>query len=414
MKIHADLHIHGLYSMGTSKSMTFPVLAKEGKKKGLDLIATGDALHSKWLKMIKEMRDLGNGIFEMDGMHFLLSCEVEDIKRVHHLLYFPELSKVEEFREEVKKHSPNIDMDGRPNLYLNGEEIAQIAKDVGALIGPAHAFTPWTAIYAAHSSLEECYGDLTNYVSFLELGLSANTDYSDRISSHHRLTYLSNSDSHSPYITRIAREFNVIEIDELSFENIKKAILREDGQKFVLNVGYPPQLGKYNESACISCYRHYTLRDAKIKRWSCSCGRTIKKGVADRVNELADLEEPKHPPHRPPYINLLPLSKIIAKAIGQKSETTKTVKQIWSSLVEYASNEIQVLLYTDIRDIKNLSNEKVAEAIQLFRENRIRIIAGGGGRYGDIELDAKENIEEDKEDTILWKKKKKRGQQTLF
>ena len=217
MKVHADLHIHGLYSMATSKSMTFPVLAEEGKKKGLHLIATADCLHGKWLGMIKEMEDLGNGILEKDGMHFIINTEVEDSRRVHHLIYFPGISKVEEFREGVRGKSRNLDMDGRPNIYMNGEELAQLAKDCEALIGPAHAFTPWTAIYAAYNSLEECYGDMANYIHFLELGLSANSDYSDRISAHHRLTYLTNSDSHSPYITRIAREFNILEIDELSF-----------------------------------------------------------------------------------------------------------------------------------------------------------------------------------------------------
>ncbi len=386
MKVHADLHIHGPYSMGTSKNMQFPILATEGKKKGLQLIATGDCLHEKWLTLIKQMKDLGNGFLEMDGMNFIVNTEVEDSDRVHHLLYFPEVSKAEEFREIAIRRSPNMDRDGRPNLYMNGEEIAQLAKDCEALVGPAHAFTPWTALYAAHGSLEECYGDMADYVSFLELGLSANTAYSDRISDHHRLTYLTNSDSHSPYITRIAREFNVLELTELSFDNLKKAILREGGQKFVLNVGFPPQLGKYNQSACISCFKRYSLRDAKIKNWRCACGKTVKKGVEDRINELADLEAPQHPEYRPSYLHLLPLSKIVSRAMGMKSETSKKVVANWNALAERFGSEIEVLLNGEYREIEKLTNPEVARAVRLFRSGKIPLIPGGGGLYGDIDL----------------------------
>ena len=49
MIINADLHIHGRYSLATSKNMTPQVMAPQAKLKGLDLVATGDALHQKWL-----------------------------------------------------------------------------------------------------------------------------------------------------------------------------------------------------------------------------------------------------------------------------------------------------------------------------------------------------------------------------
>ena len=64
---------------------------------------------------------------------------------------------------------------------MGGLELATIAKDYDILIGPAHAFTPWTAMYAYHPTLDDCYGELSNYVSFVELGLSADTNYADTI-----------------------------------------------------------------------------------------------------------------------------------------------------------------------------------------------------------------------------------------
>ena len=54
MIINADLHIHGRYSMATSKNMTPEVIAPQAKLKGLDLVGTGDVLNSKWLQILDE------------------------------------------------------------------------------------------------------------------------------------------------------------------------------------------------------------------------------------------------------------------------------------------------------------------------------------------------------------------------
>jgi len=371
--------------------MTIKNLAESAPKKGIDVLATGDCLHRDWQREIRECKKIDDGTFEMGKTRFILSVEVEDKNRVHHLLYFPSLSQVEEFREKVERYSINLDTDGRPKLRLGGEEIAQLAKDLDILIGPAHAFTPWTALYAYHDSLKECYGDLADYVAFLELGLSADSDYADRISELHRLTFLTNSDSHSPHPVRLAREFNRMEVRDATFDEIRKAILRRGGNRIVLNVGLPPQEGKYNETACIKCYRHYSLKEAISRRWRCVCGGRIKKGVKDRITELSDLEEPKHPDHRPPYLHIIPLSEIISKAIGQGSVFTKKVNDLWENLVTGIGNEVKILVDADIKDIARYSNPAVAEAIELFREGKVRIIPGGGGRYGIIELKPKED-----------------------
>ncbi|HEX17515.1 MAG TPA: TIGR00375 family protein [Thermoplasmatales archaeon] len=391
MQINVDLHIHSRFSGATSSSMTIRNLAESAPKKGIDVLATGDCLHRDWQREIRECKKIDDGTFEMGKTRFILSVEVEDKNRVHHLLYFPSLSQVEEFREKVERYSINLDTDGRPKLRLGGEEIAQLAKDLDILIGPAHAFTPWTALYAYHDSLKECYGDLADYVAFLELGLSADSDYADRISELHRLTFLTNSDSHSPHPVRLAREFNRMEVRDATFEEIRKAILRRGGNRIVLNVGLPPQEGKYNETACIKCYRHYSLKEAISRRWRCVCGGRIKKGVKDRITELSDLEEPKHPDHRPPYLHIIPLSEIISKAIGQGSVFTKKVNDLWENLVTGIGNEVKILVDADIKDIARYSNPAVAEAIELFREGKVRIIPGGGGRYGIIELKPKED-----------------------
>ncbi len=382
MLVNADLHIHSKYSMATSPKMDLHTLATESGKKGIQLVATGDCLHPKWLAEIKKLKE-DNGVFRLNEAFFVLTTEVEDMNQVHHLLIVPSISKAEELYECMKPRSNSIDSDGRPNVRMDGAEIAQAAKDAGALIGPAHAFTPWTAMYAYHNSLKDCYGDMADYIYLIELGLSADTSYADRISELRCLTFLTNSDAHSPYVNKLAREFNRFEMESISFDELKMAIIREKGRKPVLNVGLPPEEGKYNESACIRCFKHYTLRESIIKNWTCSCGGTIKKGVKDRVNELATYEKPQHPPHRPPYLHLIPLSEIIAMALGIGTNT-KGVKKIWDALIERYGSEVAVLVDADVKN--SGVDERVINAITAFREGRVKVHPGGGGQYGRIEL----------------------------
>ena len=391
MLINADLHIHSRFSGATSEKMNIETISIEAKRKGVDLVATGDCLHKIWLREISQCNVIDEGTFELNGTRFILSTEVEAKKRVHHLLFFPNVSSVWDFKEKIKNKSKNLETDGRPNIDMTGEELARIARELDVLIGPAHAFTPWTSMYASYDSLKECYGELTDYVSFIELGLSADTNFADKIKELHRLTFLTNSDSHSPHPVRLAREFNRFEVKAATYREIKKAILRIDGNKSVLNVGLPPEEGKYHESACSSCYTHYTLIEAERRRWKCSCGKRIKKGVKDRINEKADFKESLHPDFRPKYIHLIPLAEIITKAIGQRNPFTKTVTKRWEELVDIFGSEIRVLIDVNIEDIARVTAPAITEAIQLFREKKVIIKPGGGGQYGTIELPTEEN-----------------------
>ncbi|NJD51256.1 MAG: TIGR00375 family protein [Candidatus Methanoperedens sp.] len=390
MLVNADLHIHSKYSKATSPKMDIPTLASESMKKGIQLVATGDCLHPGWLSDIKTLKE-ENGIFRLNSKKtntkkdaiFVLTTEIEDVNQVHHLLIVPSISKAEELYEFMKPHSKDIDSNGRPNVRLDGKEIADAAISAGALIGPSHAFTPWTAMYAYHNSLKECYGDMHKHIYFLELGLSADTSYADRIAELKCLTYLSNSDAHSPYVNKLAREFNRFEMEDISFDELKMAIIREKGRKPVLNVGMPPEEGKYNESACIRCFTHYTIKESVMRNWKCPCGGIIKKGVKDRVNELSSFDEPQYPGHRPPYIHIIPLSEIIAKALGV-GPNTKGVRNAWNALIDQYGSEVAVLIDADIKT--SGADARVINAVIAFREGKVKVNPGGGGQYGSVEL----------------------------
>ncbi len=381
-EINIDFHIHSRYSGGTSQDMSIPRIAEEAYKKGLNVVGTGDATHPRWLKHLERNLN-GDGIYStnISKTRFIVSTEVEDRDRVHHLILFPDLESAHSFRDAIRPYSANIDSDGRPHLSLSGEDIAGIANDHGCLIGPCHAFTPWTSLYKSFDSLKQCYGANTKHVTFLELGLSADTDMADRIAELQDLTFMSNSDAHSPWPYRLGREFNRLSVEEVSFDEIRMAVERKSGRRFVLNVGLNPREGKYHETACTRCYLKFRPEDAKKLGRRCpECGGVIKKGVRERISELASWKEPRYPPHRPPYIHIIPLAEVIGMALGIKTLRGR-VQIEWEEMVEKFGNEIQVLIDASIDSLIKY-DQKIGSIIKAFREDKILYDSGGGGRYG--------------------------------
>lgn len=387
MKVDADLHLHGLHSGGVSDKMTVPVIAEQAAIKGLDLVGTGDCLNPAWREHIREhTEDQGNGILQTkQGTNMLLTAEVEDENRIHHLLFFPSFEAAEDVYDEFGAYSSDIDQEGRPRIRSGGENIAQVCEKYGVLIGPAHAFTPWTAIYKEFDSLSGCYGNSTaDYLSFLELGLSADSALADSISAHHDLTLLSFSDAHSPWPHRLGREFTRFEVNDVSFSELKKAFERKGNRGTTLNTGFDPREGKYHCTACINCYQRYSLEQAHGFDWTCQvCGKRIKKGVKDRISELADTDVGDSPEHRPAYVHVFPLAEIIQHVVGHASPTTKTVQGIYDEFQDAFRSEIRMLTEAPVNELAAV-NQKVANAVQTFREEQFIVVPGGGGEYGEL------------------------------
>lgn len=386
----ADLHIHSRYSAATSSRMVISTIAQQAKLKGLSFVGTGDILHPRWLDSVKtELVEVAEGTYEHPryGTKFILTVEVEDKNRVHHLLLLPSLSAVEGLREELGRYSVDMNADGRARIELGAPEIVEITLKHEGVIGPAHAFTPWTSMYKEFDSMKACYGDRAGDVKFLELGLSADTSMADRIGELADVTFLSNSDAHSPWPDKLGREFNRFALAEPTYAEIIKAIGRENGSRVVFNVGFDPRLGKYHRSACSRCYKQFELWEAKALRWRCDkCNGFIKKGVWDRVNDLANHPKPRHPPYRPNYMRTAPLAEVVALAFGYSDTHSSEVQDIWSKLVERFGNEIAVLVDVGIEDVVRVAGQQVAAMVKAFREQRLMVVPGGGGRYGHLEV----------------------------
>lgn len=383
IEINADLHIHGLYAGGTSEKMIPELIAQNAPLKGLHLLGTGDVLNGRWLKLLKEQLKYNNGMFEHEnGTKFILQTEVEDANRVHHIILFPELSKVEEFKERIKSKSSDLDTDARPKLHMNGEEIAEICCDVGALIGFAHAFTPYFGLYSKYDSYRACYGSKWNKIFFMELGLSADTDMADRIAELAQLTFTSNSDCHSPWPNKLGREMTRFKVKEVSFEEIRAALARDGGRGPTLNIKFDPKEGKYHKTRCTGCLLFFEPKVAQKFNWKCpNCGRSIKKGVDFRIEELSAWQEPHHPKGRPKCIHIIPLSEIIALAHKIKNPWSERVQDMWKNFVTRFSNEFNVLINVDISELESIDRETAA-LIKIFREGKFQYIPGGAGVYG--------------------------------
>jgi len=372
MLVNADLHIHSPFSMAVSHFMQPDQLLKGCVTKGIHVLGTGDALQPDWQTGWKPFLENDTGVI------IVPQGEIEDERRVHHVILAEDFEQFSQLRDLLEGKCKSFKTSGRPHVYLSGEEIAARAHEVGALVGPAHAFTPWTAMYAYFDSVPACYGD--EKIDFLELGLSADSSYGAPIPDLYGIPFLTNSDAHSPYPDKLGREFNRIRLKAPSVKDVLSAI--RNGE-IAMNAGFFPEEGKYNRTACTRCYTQYPLEDAIRHNWRCpDDGGIIKKGVSDRAKELAhgSKSEP-----RPPYLHVIPLAQIIQTMENASSPNTKKCKAIYASFISTFGNEIAVLIDAPVPEIREV-HLKVAEAIDALRNGRVVLHPGGGGKYGTFSL----------------------------
>jgi uncharacterized protein (TIGR00375 family) len=430
---NADLHIHSPHSIAVSKKLNLDTMVDTCKKKGLNILGTGDVLQPNWLKYLENnLKKDNDGAFSYKGVNFILQTEIEDQESVHEVVFFPDFSSVKEIQKKIKSHSKNIldEWGGRPRVNLSPPELVDVITDFGAIIGPAHAFTPFKAIFRQnkYETLEECYQDAVKKVRFLELGLSANTNLADRLDCLRNITFLSNSDAHSESPRSLGREFNKLEMDNPSFEELILAIDGRNQRKIDLNVGLHPKLGKYYNMFCHKCRRRiifkktekqntslfnqYAISDDFIKilannpnkakkdyidnvakeKVTCPACKEklnknikIKLGVSERIEVISTSSEPIHPNHRPRYINAVPLIDIIRSVKNIKSVSSLTVLNTYNKMIEKLGTEFDIIIEVPIEEIKNF-DKGVGEVIAAIRENKIEYTPGGGGTYGQIQL----------------------------
>jgi uncharacterized protein (TIGR00375 family) len=381
---YVDLHIHiGRTWTGKpvkitgARSLTFTNIIEHARnEKGLNMIGIIDS-HSP--EVILEMESLiengevwehPDGGLQYGDLTIIPGSEIEIYDEkcngpIHVLGYFPNIKIMREFSSWLSGHLKNITLSSQ-RVYITGLELQRKIKELGGLFIPAHVFTPFKSLYGkgVHQSLTEVLDPAL--IDGIELGLSSDTQMADQIEELHDYTFVTNSDAHS--LAKIAREYQVMEMEEPTFLELQKVLHNVDGRKIKANYGLDPKLGKYHRTVCADCLTHIGQEMRQCPR----CGKEkIIKGVADRILELKSAQE--GPVNRPPYIHQVPLEFI--PGLGPK---------MLEKLLQHFGTEMAILHEVPFDAMKRVVPVKIAELIMKAREGKVNLFAGGGGKYGKI------------------------------
>ncbi len=407
MKIFADLHLHSHYSRATSNEMNIENLEKNAKIKGLNLLGTGDFTHPSWLGELKrnliKVEDSELFQFKDKNIYFMLQAEVSNIynkdgklRKVHNIILSPNFEIVDQMNEFLKKYG-SLSSDGRPILTnINCAELAEnlfnISKEI--VIIPAHAWTPWFSIFGSKSgfdSIDECFQDQAKNIFAIETGLSSDPPMNWRLSALDRITLVSNSDSHSPWPSRLGRELNVFDT-EMRYGEIINAIKEKDPKRFLYTIEVDPSYGKYHFDGHRNCNVSLDPKESIKYHNTCPvCGKTLTIGVLNRIEELADRPEGFVPENAIPFKSLLPLSELIA-AVYNTQFFSKKVCEESAKLTKEFGSELNVLLEAPENKLRLTSNEKVVEIILKNRKGGLKVQPGYDGVYGKLLLNESASI----------------------
>ncbi len=432
MKILADLHIHSKYSRAVSQEMALPQIAQWAKKKGIDLIATGDWTHPLWLREIKaNLEEVGSGVYGIKGTKeplFVLSTEISSIysqggrlHRIHNVILAPSLAVVEKINKALVARGANLMSDGRPVTGIPAEELVKLVLtvDENSLFIPAHVWTPWFSLYGSESgfdSINECFGEMAKYIFGVETGLSSDPAMNWRIKELDTRSIISSSDAHSG--PKMGREATIFDLEEVTFGHLREAIVK---QKIAYTLEFYPEEGKYHFSGHRDCkVRQSPKETAKLGETCPVCGKHLTIGVMHRVDKLANREvktesfkdqfgvrwiKNSERPERPPYAMLVPLQEILAESIGGLP-TSPNVKNEYEKLTGQLGGEFKILLEKSPEEIAKVSGPKVAEGIKKVRTGEITVEPGYDGVFGVVKIWGDKNTEN--------KQKESDSQMSLF
>ncbi len=422
MQITSDLHLHSKYSRAVSPQMILPTMSQVALEKGLQLLSASDWTHPVWFKEISGLLDeAGEGVYklnigteQMQSIRFVLSTEISSIykqggklRRIHNLIFVSSLERAEAFSKALIAKGCNISSDGRPIVGLTSKQVLELVLEIdekGFLI-PAHVWTPHFGIYGSASgfdSLEEAFGDLSNYIYGIETGLSSDPEMNWQIPELHNRSILSFSDAHS--LPKMAREATALELEEIDFPHLKKAIQKGSSEKnkVIYTVEFYPEEGKYHFSGHRACKTRFTPEEIAEKGNICPvCRRPFTEGVFVRLSQLAgksQLDSALIKPNEkglhwftdpkkvhPPYVKLVPLLEIIAEAL-ESTVMSQKVRVQYNKAIKLIGSELDILLKADISTISHTLGEKVAEGIEKVRRGEIVIEPGFDGEYGVVKI----------------------------
>ena len=394
-EIFADLHVHiGRSENGKpikitgARSLNFSNIAKEcEERKGINVVGIIDCASPYVIEDIENFLKRGDayeledgGIIYKDKVCIILGSEVETSEKgrngksgaAHNLCYFPHLKDIKGFSNELSYHLKNITLSTQ-RTDLSGYELIDMVERYNGILIPAHVFTPHKSYYGnCVDRLKDIFKEKFDKIFAIELGLSSDTFLADMISELETRTFLTNSDAHS--LPKIAREYNKMQVEDISYKEIVKAIKNEDGRKILANYGLDPKLGKYHRTYCDDCDKPIETKEP-VEICPICGGKNVTFGVFDRIELIKDKKETKSPKNRPPYIYQIPLGFI--PGVGNK-----TIDKLLNTF----ETEMNILHKLSKDDIEAVVGLKVADSIESARSGNIKVQSGGGGNYGKVSV----------------------------
>lgn len=392
-EVFADLHVHiGRSESGkpikitAARSLNFANIAREcADRKGISIVGIIDCASPYVIEDIENFLKTGEayeikdgGIIYKDKVCILLGSEVEtsEVSRngkcgaAHNVCFFPHLEDIKAFSREMSTHIKNITLSTQRS-NVSGYELIDIVEKYNGILIPAHCFTPFKSYYGnCVDKMKDIFKEKFDKIFAIELGLSADTMLADTISELEDKTFVTNSDAHS--LPKIAREYNKMLVEDISFKEVVKALKGEDGRKVLCNYGLDPRLGKYHRTFCDECNQVIETKEPVSVCPKCG-SQKVTFGVFDRIELIKDKKESKSPANRPPYIYQVPLTFI--PGLG-----AKTIDK----LLDKFGTEMTILHKLSQDDLEAVVGEKVAKEIILAREGKMKLQAGGGGTYGRV------------------------------
>lgn len=398
MRYAADLHLHSRYAEAVSKFMTLENIAACARRKGIDVLGTGDCLQPEWLAELEEkLIPAEPGWFALwsDGetpgefpgsLRFVLSTEVHcappgsrELEGIHHLLYFPSFAAVHSFRRQLERLGENL-QDGRPRLRISSRELLRIVREEGegCHLAPAHVMNPYFSSLGSvmkHHSLEEEFGDSVSQLLAVEMGLTSIPPMCRRIASLDGHSLFANSDAHS--LENIGRECTRLDTDP-GYEALFLAI--REGSGVIDCVKYCIHRTRYFLNWCARCKAPW---DGAM----CPHGHgRLVTGSRDWLEIIASRETPEMSvPRTPKYQMYVPLKSLLGE-FRQLGRDGRVITALYDKLLRDLGSELHILTGESFENIAQASSEQLAALIvgQRSQDFRIPLVVKPGAEQAEL------------------------------
>jgi PHP family Zn ribbon phosphoesterase len=235
-----DLHIHTVLSPCGDLEMSPVRIVSLASKSGLDIIGITDHNTTKQCELVWK---LGQRL----GLTVIPGCEMTSREEVHCLGLFSDFDALREFQHFIDQHLaiiPNdpalfgyqvvVDKDDNiiemldnylgASLNVSIEEVEQKVHDLSGIFIPAHIDRPRNSLYSQLGFFPPELKVDALQISKLAKEMAVREKY--KIDTE--ITLVQFSDAHYP--DDLGKTFTLFEMEEPSFEELRKALLREDGR----------------------------------------------------------------------------------------------------------------------------------------------------------------------------------------